>query len=55
MLFLPAAKQGPNGYPDEDDGHNNPDNKIRRWERPGLYHYLNECDKTRDDNNDSQN
>jgi hypothetical protein len=53
-LFLLAPLPGPNRDPGQDDGRNDPDNKIGCWERTWFRHYFYESDNTCDDYNDGQ-
>jgi len=54
LLFLLVSQPGPNGYSNEDDGRNDPDNKIGCWECPSFFRYPYESDDARDDYNDGQ-
>jgi hypothetical protein len=53
-LFLLAPLPGPNGDADEDDGRNDPDNKIGCWEYPSFCCNLYESNNAGDDYNDGQ-
>jgi len=53
-LFLLVPHPGPNSDSNENDGSNDPDDKIGCWEWPSLSTNFDECDNTCYDHNDGQ-